>query len=285
MRKSTLTELENARSLVKSTETEIIELVRQGHLVHMVFDFDHVLADGRSDDVFDLLGEVVESYHTYEDRLLLQAPYDGPWAETARKCGSLHHSQDIATARTTYTPMRVMLYNAKHRIMVRRQLTGNDTSKIGAYEGIFKWASSDPRRIVYVVDDSTRHIADCRRVAEEVGMGDRVRTILSPRIRLYTEEELRAHYEAVMDPNRKKPFILYEGALPGGKDYHYSFLVMPSGKIGFSDEIERMAERVREESAIADSRDELIAAARADNPTVPLTEERIQMVWRLLHGQ
>ena len=91
-------ELRSCQALVRRTERDIRRLIKAGKKVHVIWDVDHVLVSGRSEDAFGALGFNVEKYFTYEERLITQILEDGPWVPLARKCGELQMSQDIVTA-------------------------------------------------------------------------------------------------------------------------------------------------------------------------------------------
>lgn len=282
MKKSTIPELRAMRSLTQSIERKIEQLTKDGWLVHIIFDLDHVLVDGRSDDIFAMLGNNLENYYLYEERMLLQPPYEGPWGQLARRCGKLHQTQDVITARSTFTTFRALLYIVVNDIPVRWLYGVGSAAKTESYRIALDNFKDKDKSFIFVVDDSERHISDFKRVAAELGMTERTEAILSPRIRLYSEEDLKAHYAAVMDPTQTKIFHVHEGSIPGEAGARYTFQVTPRGRKDFRDLLNGMVNEARKEAIVNSCRDELEAIAKRDEPNEPLTVDRLYDIWLLL---
>src|SRR3989338_7309485 len=154
MRQSTVEEIQESTDLVLSVREKIKGLLQSGRKVHVIWDFDGVLADSRSDDVFALGGFDIRAYFAHEERLLFQTPDKGPWLmPIAHNVGTAPHfpperfTQDLVPARC-----RIILASLK----------------------------SDPDYFVFCVDDSAKHIEAFRSASAEEHMEDRTTGIVSP---------------------------------------------------------------------------------------------------------
>jgi len=285
LRQSTVQELRDIRELVAKTERKIADLVRDGWHVEIFWDFDHVLMDGRSDDIFELVGKNMVAYYRYEERMLTQLPHNGPWARVARRCGSLHQTQSVITARATYTLPRAHTFVLMRDIHLRRLLAVGSQPKTGSYRVTMQEAFADnPKTFIFMVDDGEHHVRNFNEVAEEMGVTDRTEAILSPRIRLYTFEDLEEHYRAVMDPTRTEIFHIHEGCVPGVAGPRYTFQVAPRGREAYRELLEGMMEKARMEAIVCSCRDELEEISRRDDPGQPMTVERLYDIWKLLQN-
>ena len=209
--KSTPEEIAACAALVSRTEQEIERLVAEGKKVHLIWDVDHVLVSGRSDDVFAALGYDVPKYFAFEERLAFECMSDGPWARLARRCGekTRHQSQDIVTARSSFLSLRVMMWLLMNGyIDIRWQLFVGHQSKAESYRIILKSFERDPDVHVFMVDDGAKHVEAFKQVAAELGMSDRTVGILSPQIRQYDEAEIKREAEAVLGYAGDKPAFI-----------------------------------------------------------------------------
>ncbi|MBI2036808.1 MAG: hypothetical protein HYT14_00400 [Candidatus Liptonbacteria bacterium] len=237
------------RELVQATQREIRELVDAGEKVHLIWDFDFVLGSGRSDDVFALFSADLPKYFEYEERLSLEPPEAGPWVGLAEACGILHHSQDIVSSRSSFLALRLMLFLLSWNIPSRWQLFVGHQSKRESYGIILDSLKGENWR-VFMVDDADKHVNAFREVAEAKGWGSRAKGIIAPRLRTYSEEELRAHVDAVMSASEAGPVDAVCGGrllgrwsvLPGGRDDLRRKLVRPD-HVRFH--MEELVERLR----------------------------------------
>jgi hypothetical protein len=203
--RSTEAEFQAIRELVARVEREIAELVAAGKKVHVIWDVDHVLVSGRSDDAYVILGGDVRKYFTHEERLVAETLDAGPWLGLARKCGELHQSQDVVTARSSFLALRVTFFLLEKDIPVRWQLFVGHQPKGESYRIILKSFANDPGVHVYNVDDTAKHDEAFRAVAAELGMSDRCHGVLAPQVRGYDEDELRHEVEGVMQASGEHP--------------------------------------------------------------------------------
>ena len=112
--KSSPEEIQKAKLLVAQTEAETTYLISEGKQIHFVWDFDGVLASPLSDDIFDLTGKNLKKFFEYEMRLFLSPPRPGIWLPLAKKVGTLHVSQDIVTARSSFLAFRIIMFCMWH---------------------------------------------------------------------------------------------------------------------------------------------------------------------------
>jgi hypothetical protein len=290
MQKSTVPELLAMRSLVDNTIERIAKLVREGYYVALILDVDHVLTDGRSDDIYKKMTELyptkkeaLNAYFAYESRLLLQIAHDGPWARVARKCGQLHQEQFIVTARSTLTSVRALNYALHHDLDVSWHYSVGSQSKKPSYrvalEDVFR---EHAKAFVFMIDDGETHCEDFRQITMELGLAENTEAIHSPRIRHYTGEELEAHYLAVMDPTRTGLFYIHEGSVPGKPGPRYSFVVCANGRKDYRRIHEKIVEQAKWQAIVENNRDELEAIAKAEMPDAPITDALLYQIAELL---
>lgn len=280
---STLSELMDMRSLVNNTVERIKQLVREGYYVVLFLDFDFVIIDGRSEDIYHLVDRNLVKYSAYEKRMLLQKAYDGAWADVARSCGTLYQELGIITARSTFTSLRALNHVVHHGLNVSFHNSVGSQKKTLSYRIALEQLKREQKKFfVFMVDDGKHHCDDFTEVAADLGLSDCTEAIRSPQIRHYSLEDLQAHYEAVMDPKRKGIFILHEGRVPGLPGPRYEFVVCASGLADYRKAYEDIVFRARREAIVEDCRAELEAIARTDNPDTPITDERLYRIWELL---
>lgn len=209
-RSSTPEELQACEASVRSVREEIRHLVAAGKKVHVIWDIDHVLASGRSEDVFTYLKFVVPEYFRYEERLLTQLLEKGPWAGLAQECGKegMHASQDVVTARSSYLAMRVMFFLIEERIPIRWELLVGHQPKSESYRIILKHFEKDANTHIFSIDDAKKHNDAFDLVAAEMRMQDRCRSILGPQIRRYEPEDIAYEAEGVLSASDREPFVL-----------------------------------------------------------------------------
>jgi hypothetical protein len=240
-------ELRRSRALVRLTERHVRRLVSQGKKVHFIWDVDGVLVSNRSDDVFALTGFDLAKYFTYEERLVTQVLEDGPWAGFARKCGDLHQTQDIVTARSSFLALRVMFFILRNPgLDARWQLFVGHQPKTESYRIILKSFEKDPDVNVFCVDDVKRHVDAFGSVAAELGMTDRCHGIVSPQVRTYTEEDLRHEIDGVLNASGNEPYFVSPREWRLGA-YNRQVQVVPEPRKCISDMLWRadLAARVR----------------------------------------
>lgn len=202
-------ELRRCKALVAWTERKIRRLVQRGKRVHVIWDVDHVLVSGRSDDAFGLLGFKVDKYFLYEERLVAQPLEDGPWARLARECGNLHQTQDIVTARSSFLALRVMFFMLRNLGMpVRWQLFVGHQPKAESFRIILKSFEKDPDVHIFCVDDVKKHVDAFNTVAAEIGMSERCHGVVALQVRDYSEDDLRHEIDGVMNPPGDDPYFV-----------------------------------------------------------------------------
>lgn len=206
-RQSTAEEVREAQAIVDRTREFIRELSRQGKKVHIVWDIDHVLVSGRSDDIFGLLGFSVERYFQYEERLITECLEPGLWLDLARKESESNVTQDLVTARSSFLALRVSYFLLRYRLSMRWQLFVGHQSKGESYRIILSSFAKDPNTVILNIDDAVKHIDAFYKVAAELNMQDRCVGILAPQIRLYDTDELMREIDAVLNKDSKSPYL------------------------------------------------------------------------------
>lgn len=206
--KSNEDSLERSRRQVTAIRRIVEHHLLHGKKVHFVWDVDHVLVSGRSDDAFALLGYDVDKYFTYEERLLFEPLEPGPWAGLAMECGDLHHTQDIVTARSSYLAMRVMYFLIAKKILTRWQLFVGHQSKRESFRIILDSLKQDADTFIIYVDDAQKHVETFRALTEELGMADRCLGVLAHQVREYSEDELRHEISEVSRGKGSTPFLV-----------------------------------------------------------------------------
>ena len=229
--KSSQEDVSRVNTLVYSTRAKITELIKNGGKLHVIWDFDGVLADSRSDDVFKLTGYDLKTYFEYEERLLFESPGKGPWLlPIAHNCGSLPHfplerfTQDIVTARSSSLALRVHNFCISWTLPVRWMLCLGHQPKRESYRIILESLKNDPDYQIFCVDDSVKHVETFKDVAQELDMESRSFGIVSPVIRAYTEDELREYYARVMNATGGSPIRVRDPS-----DDFNGFIVLPKG--------------------------------------------------------
>lgn len=250
MQRSTREECNAVTQLINDTEAKILKLIAEGKKVHFIWDVDHVLVSGRSDDVFKLGGNDVVSYREYENRQFLQVLGAGPWGRFAGRCGQLFHSQDIVTARAGFPALRVMNYCLYHGLDIREMLFVGSQPKAESYRVILNHFQKDTKHdwFVFMVDDTESHIVSFNKIVVELGIESSTEAILSPRLRRYTEEELAKHHSEVMDMTKHEPYYASDGTNDGRK-----FLVTPNPRKSMK---EMLTEELEETSKEVGARDQ-----------------------------
>lgn len=208
IRPSTRLEIEECEALVARIEAEIASLIAAGKKVHVIWDGDHVLFSGRSDDVVNMLGfKNLHLYFQYEERLILQPLEEGPWIGLARTCAEQGVSQDLVTARSSLLGQRVMFFLISTGIIrsFRWELLIGHQSKEGSYGIILDSFRKDPDAVVFCVDDVQKHCDAFAAAAEKLDMRDRARPVLAPQIRRWHEPELRDEIAAVLGATGTRP--------------------------------------------------------------------------------
>lgn len=260
--KSSPEELAAARRLVADTEAQIQQLVAAGKKVHIIWDVDHVLVSGRSDDVFAALGYSVPRYFEYEQRLMFERLEDGPWANLARRCGDegWHQSQDIVTARSSYLSLRVTYWLLEWRVPIRWQLFVGHQSKADSYRIILESFKKDPDAVVFMIDDGPKNVAAFNQVAAGLDLSDRVFGVLGPQVRKYDEAEIKAEAEVVTGYAGDNPCVVtVRQGQPG--EYSRCPLVVPGALEAMRDAIRSMFFQSLEEGTVERHRTTLEAFA------------------------
>lgn len=262
LQKSTKEEIKEVEDLVLSTRAQITDFIQDGKKVHVIWDFDGVLVDSRSDDVFALMGYDLEAYFAHEERLLFQTPGYGPWCIPIANNGGRHphfqqkcFTQDIVTARSSNLAIRVHMFCLSLELTMRWMLFLGHQSKSSAYRIILDSLKEDPDCVVFCIDDGAKHIEVFQRVAKEAGMEERTFGIVSPVIRTYTHDELKEFLDRVMGVSDTVPIRVRDPSndmsgfivLPGGFEQFRSHMNTFVGEIhsdGNYFELRRVFERV-----------------------------------------
>lgn len=231
MIKSTPAEIKTVADLISSTRKKVKRLIREGKRVHFIWDFDGVLADSRSNDIFELTGFDLGKYFIFEERLLLEAPGKGPWLlPIAHNTDATPHfpqesfTQDIVTTRSSAVAARVYLFCLAWHLPIRWMLFLGHQPKEESYRMILKSFQDNHDYFIFCVDDDPKHIQTFSDVAIEEGMENRTLGIVSPIIRMYTEKELKEYFERVMGTVGKNPIRVRDPS-----DDMRGFIVLPEG--------------------------------------------------------
>lgn len=239
MRKSTEKEIQEVTNLVLDTRARIEELLQNGKKVHIIWDFDGVLADSRSDDVFTLTGFNLEAYFAHEERLLFQSPDRGLWLlPIAHNAGSIprfppeRFTQDIVTARSSTLAIRVHMFCLAWSLPIRWILFLGHQPKQGSYRIILESLKDDLDYYIFCIDDSAKHIEAFKNVSTEMGLDSRTFGIVSPIVRTYTKEELKEYFDRVMSAVGNTPLRVRDPS-----DDVNGFLVLPEGLKQFKAEM------------------------------------------------
>ena len=232
MRQSTKKETQEITKLIFATRANIEELLHNGKKVHVIWDFDGVLANSRSDDVFALSNGNLKTYFAHEERLLFQSPEEGPWLLPIAHNADLKalgfspecFTQDIITSRSSYLATRVHIFCLSWQLEIRWMLFLGHQSKKESYRIILKSLKNDPDYSVFCVDDSVKHIETFKETATEECMQDRAFGIASPVIRNYTKKNLKEYFARVMNASGNNPIRVRDPS----NDFH-GFLVLPEG--------------------------------------------------------
>lgn len=283
--KSSPEEIARANELVKNTEIRIRTLVESGKRVHIIWDFDFVLASGLSDDVFNLIKFDLEKYFEYESRLSWSRPQPGIWLPLAEQVGKLHASQDIVTARSSFLAFRVMLFCAWFSDdplkWVRWVLFIGHQAKIDSFRIIMDSFKKEDNTVIFFIDDSSKHVEAFEQVAKDMNLGERAVGIVSPRIRLYDEEQLDLHYKSVIEATGATSS--YVPGYPGG--YIDGFVVMPDGIRGFRKKMINDFYDVKKKGVVDKHRTVLEIEHEYIFPGTPKTLDSLYAVFEILRGE
>ncbi len=279
--RSTRLERRACRRLIKTLEQTIVMLASQGKRVHIIWDVDHVLVSGRSDDAFALLGFDVKKYFTYEERLLTEPLEAGPWAAFAARCGELHVSQDIVTARSSYLALRVTFFLITRGLPMRWQLFVGHQPKTESYRIVLSSFKKDADMCVINIDDAAKHCQAFDAVAAELGMAERCMSILSPQMRDYDDAELRRELDLVMAERDTAPYV---APVRGhARDRMGRYVQVTPDPLGT---LQRMFRDVsltaHKESMVSQHRPELEALAKELMPGREPTVDNLYFLWDLV---
>ena len=283
--KSTPQEIAQAKELVKNTEARIKSLVEGGKKVHIIWDFDFVLASGLSDDVFTLAGYNLNKYFEYESRLSWSRPQPGIWLPLANKVDELQASQDIVTARSSFLAFRVMLFctwfSADPLKWVRWILFIGHQAKADSFRIIIDSFKKDDSVVIFFIDDNAKHIEAFDQVAGEMGLGERAVGIVAPKIRLYDKQQLELHYKSVMEATGTAS--TYVPGYPGG--YIDGFVVMPNGIRGFREKMIDDFYDIKKKGVIEKHKITLEIAHEEFFPGMPKTPDSLYDTFELMRGE
>lgn len=283
--KSSPEEIAKAKEFVKNTEARIRSFIENGKKIHIIWDFDFVLASGLSDDVFTLTGYDLNKYFEYESRLSWSRPQPGIWLPLANKVGELQVSQDIVTARSSFLAFRVMLFCAWFSSdplkWVRWVLFIGHQAKLDSFRIIIDSFKKDENVVIFFIDDNPKHIEAFDQISKDIGLGDRTVSIVSPKIRLYGKEQLKLHYRSVMEAIDTTP--TYVPGYPGG--YIDGFVVMPDGIRGFREKMIDDFYDIKKKGVVEKHREVLEIHHELYFPGVPMTQDSLYMVFEILRQE
>ncbi len=269
---STPWEVRRAAALVRMTGRRIRRLAEAGKKVHVIWDVDHVLVSGRSEDAFGLLKFDVEKYFAHEERLLLEILEDGPWLRLARACGTLFQSQDVVTARSSFLALRVTFFLVQHQLPIRWQLFVGHQSKAESYRIILKSFEKDPDMHVFSVDDAKKHNDAFDAIAAELGMSARCHSVLAPQIRRHTQEDLEYEIAQIMRVSGAEPKIIPPRVHVAGA-YNRYVRVVPDARKIISDMLWNGSRQAEDRAFIDQHRAALEKLAAEHFPGQPITDE------------
>ncbi|TSC77853.1 MAG: hypothetical protein G01um101429_924 [Parcubacteria group bacterium Gr01-1014_29] len=231
MRKSTKKEIQEVTDLVLDTRARIEELLQNGKKVHIIWDFDGILVDSRSDDVFALTEFNLEAYFTHEERLLFQSPDRGLWLlPIAHNVGSIprfppeRFTQDIVTTRSSTLSIRVHMFCLAWNLSIRWILFLGHQPKQGSYRIILESLKDDLDYYIFCIDDNTKHVEAFKNVSIEMGLDSRTFGIVSPIVRTYTKKGLKKYFDRVMNAVDNTPLRVRDPS-----DDMHGFLILPGG--------------------------------------------------------
>lgn len=241
---STSTEHQKINRIIVNTRTKIEELLQAGKKVHIIWDFDGVLASSRSDDIFALTHFDLAQYFAYEERLLCESPEPGSWLlPIAHNAGSKprfptsRFTQDIVTARSSFLAMRVHMFCLSWNLPMRWMLFLGHQPKQESYRIILRSLKHDASYHVFCIDDSAKHVDIFQDIAKEEGMDNRAHGIVSPVIRQYSKKELKKHFERVMSATGGVPLRVRDPS-----DDTKGFIVLPGGITQFKKQINKLVD-------------------------------------------
>ncbi len=262
MRRSTEQEVQEVTDLVLSTRARIDELLQNGKKVHIIWDFDGVLASRRDHDVYECTGIDLKTYFAYEERLTLESPERGPWLLLiAHNTGAYPHfpserfTQDIVTTRSSTLAIRVYIFCFAYHLPIRWMLFGGHQPKNEAYRIILKSLKNDRDYYVFCIDDDAKYIKAFQDVSAEEGMIDRTFGVVSPVIRTYTEEELKEYYDKVMGAAGNTAIRVRNPS-----DDTKGFIVLPDGLQQFRKYINTIVSKKSAEGHAAELRSAFVKA-------------------------
>ncbi len=284
--KSTSQEVFDACALVRQTETEIARLTTEGKRVHIIWDFDCVLTTPLSEDIFELVKYDLDKYFEYEARLSLSPPRPGIWLPLAKRVGELHTSQDIVTARSSFLAFRIMTFCMWHcgtnpSRWVRWILYLGHQSKADSFRIILESFLKDSETLVYFIDDNPKHVEVFSEVSQRLGMAERTVGIIAPKIRDYTDEQLKWHYDAVTQTVGNCPALI--PGTPGG--YTNGFLTLPDGLTGVRNLILKSLQSAEQSGAIEKFGPLLEMTFKDEFPDEPITPGGLYYAFLLLKGE
>lgn len=283
--KSSPEEIAQATELVKNTETKIRSLIESGKKVHIIWDFDFVLASGLSDDVFNMIKFDLGKYFEYESRLSWSRPQPGIWLPLAQKVGELQASQDIVTARSSFLAFRVMLFcawfSADPLKWVRWILFIGHQAKADSFRIIIDSFKKDDNVVIFFIDDNAKHVEAFEQISKDMNLGERAVGIISPKIRLYDEEQLELHYKSVMEATGSASS--YVPGYPGG--YIDGFVVMPDGIRGFREKMINDFYDIKKKGVVEKHRTVLEIEHELFFPGTPKTLDSLYAVFEILRGE
>ena len=235
MRRSTKREIWEANKLIVATREKLLALLQKGKKVHIVWDFDGVLIDSRSEDVFAISGFDLYKYFSHEECLLFESPSPGPWIlpficneELKPYFQSGQLTQDIVTARSSDISLRVHMFCLTWNLLVRWMLFLGHQPKKESYRIILQSLKNDPDCYIFCIDDAVKHIQAFNEISVELGIRERTFSVVAPVIRTYTEKELKEYITRIIEAEGDDPIRVRDPS-----DDMRGYIVLPSGLKGF----------------------------------------------------
>lgn len=280
-RPSSAEEIQEVNAFTRKVHEFIQELMDQGKKVHIIWDVDHVLVSGRSDEIFTLLGFNVAKYFQYEERLITEMLEPGPWANLAKQTCTWGITQDIVTARSSFLALRVTYFLLSQRLRMRWQLFVGHQSKAESYRIILSSFAKEPNTIIISIDDAVKHVDAFHKIVTELHMQDRCIGVLAPKLHRYSEAELKKEIDLVLSPDATEPFRAEVRLDPPGENNRI-IMVTPNAQ----EVLQRMffysSLEMYKQSVVAQHRLELEQLADELLPGKEKTNERLFALYELV---
>jgi hypothetical protein len=226
-------------AMVRFAGQEMRDARECGFKVVAIWDADGVAIGPRSDDVFRTCCSGLDQYYEYEARLLASDPERTPWTSLIEQLHNFGIVSHVVTARAG-TPMLRLQHFLATRIPDLQVILGVGSQCKGSSYQMLLEEVAGTDTMVFLIEDTQRHIEAFGLSARQLGVASRIRPFLTPIIREYSEAELRAHFHAVMHAFGTDPVLV-----PHEHPLHRPFLVLPEGKSTYARELFLFHEQLR----------------------------------------